>query len=97
MEKTTGATGGRLIPVVQARLAAAAAVGEVALRGRPQPAPSGRSERGMVSAEWAVGIIAAVAVAGVLLSVVTSGPVEAAILKFILQVIRAFSGGLSRL
>lgn len=95
MEKTMGATGGRLIPVAQARLAAA--LGEVALRGCPEPAPSGRSERGMVSAEWAVGIIAAVAVAGVLLSVVTSGPVETAILKFILQVIRAFSGGLSRL
>jgi hypothetical protein len=51
----------------------------------------------MVSAEWAVGIIAAVAIAGVLLSVVTSGPVESAILKFILQVIKAFSGGLGRL
>ena len=95
MKQTKGATGGRVIPVAQSRLAEAAVRGEVALRG--WRAPSARSERGMVSAEWAVGIIAAVAVAGVLLSVVTSGPVETAILKFILQVIRAFSGGLSRL
>ena len=33
-----------------------------------------RNQRGMVSAEWAVGIIAAVAIAGVLLGIVTSGP-----------------------
>ena len=32
-----------------------------------------RNQRGMVSAEWAVGIIAAVAIAGVLLGIVTSG------------------------
>jgi hypothetical protein len=96
MQETTGATGGQVIPVVRARLAEAPVRGAVALRGPWLRLPGG-SERGMVSAEWAVGIIAAVAVAGVLLSVVTSGPVEAAILKFILQVIRAFSGGLSRL
>ncbi len=96
MQKTTGATGGQVTPAAQARLAEAAVRGEVALRG-PWSFGRGGSERGMVSAEWAVGIIAAVAVAGVLLSVVTSGPVEAAILKFILQVIRAFSGGLSRI
>ncbi|WP_375431056.1 DUF4244 domain-containing protein [uncultured Friedmanniella sp.] len=53
-----------------------------------------RTERGMVSAEWAVGIIAAIAIAGVLLSVVTSGPVESAILKFILLVIKHFAVGL---
>ena len=35
-----------------------------------------RNQRGMVSAEWAVGIIAAVAIAGVLLGIVTSGPVR---------------------
>jgi Protein of unknown function (DUF4244) len=54
--------------------------------------PSRRNERGMVSAEWAVGIIAAVAIAGVLLAIVTSGPVQDALLKFILQVIHSFSG-----
>jgi len=92
MEEIKGTAGDRLIPVVQSRLAEVAVRVGVLLRGRWC-----RSERGMVSAEWAVGIIAAVAVAGVLLSVVTSGPVEAGILKFILQVIRAFSGGLARL
>jgi hypothetical protein len=51
---------------------------------------AGRSERGMVSAEWAVGIVAAVAIAGVLLAVITSGPVQDALLKFILWVIDGF-------
>lgn len=50
-------------------------------------------ERGMVSAEWAVGIIAAVAIAGVLLAVVTNGSVEKALLEFILGVIRGFARG----
>jgi hypothetical protein len=52
------------------------------------------SQRGMVSAEWAVGIIAAIAIAGVLLAVVTSGPVKTALLQFILMLIHTFSGGL---
>ncbi len=51
-----------------------------------------RGERGMVSAEWAVGILAAVAIAGVLLAVVTNGAVQDALLKFILFVINSFSG-----
>jgi Protein of unknown function (DUF4244) len=53
--------------------------------------PSRRNQRGMVSAEWAVGIIAAVAIAGVLLAIVTSGEVEKTLLNFILMVIRSFS------
>jgi Protein of unknown function (DUF4244) len=53
---------------------------------------AGRDQRGMVSAEWAVGIIAAVAVAGVLLAVVTNGLVRSALLQFILQLIHTFSG-----
>jgi hypothetical protein len=57
-----------------------------------EAAPSRRSQRGMVSAEWAVGIIAAVAIAGVLLGIVTSGPIHDALLKFILMVIQSFSG-----
>ena len=56
------------------------------------PAPNRRDQRGMVSAEWAVGIIAAIAIAGVLLGIVTSGPVRDALLDFILMVIRSFSG-----
>lgn len=49
-------------------------------------------QRGMVSAEWAVGIIAAVALAGVLIAVVTHGQVRDALLKFVIQVIHSFSG-----
>ena len=60
--------------------------------GVVEAAPSCRDQRGMVSAEWAVGIIAAVAIAGVLLGIVTSGPTQDALLKFILEVIRSFSG-----
>ena len=63
--------------------------------GVMEPAATGRlarwRERGMVSAEWAVGIIAAVALAGVLIAVVTNGPVQDALLKFVLQVIKSFS------
>ena len=57
-----------------------------------EPAPRRCDQRGMVSAEWAVGIIAAIAIAGVLLGIVTSGPVRDALLDFILMVIRSFSG-----
>jgi hypothetical protein len=46
----------------------------------------------MISAEWAVGILAAIAIAGVLLAVVTNGAVQDALLKFILFVINSFSG-----
>ena len=56
------------------------------------PVPTRRDQRGMVSAEWAVGIIAAIAIAGVLLGIVTSGPVHDVLLRFILMVIRSFSG-----
>ena len=49
-----------------------------------------RSQRGMVSAEWAVGIVAAVAIAGVLLAVITSGEVQDGLLEFILWVIKNF-------
>lgn len=48
------------------------------------------TERGMVSAEWAVGIVAAVAIAGVLLAVVTSGAVKAALLGIVLKVLSTF-------
>ena len=50
-----------------------------------------RNQRGMVSAEWAVGIIAAIAIAGVLLSIVVSGPVKSALLKVILSIIKMFT------
>lgn len=54
-------------------------------------AQAARSERGMVSAEWAVGIIAAVAIAGVLLAVVTTGQVRSALLDVIITVIGTFA------
>ena len=54
------------------------------------PARRERGERGMVSAEWAVGIVAAVAIAGVLLAVVTSGAVKAALLGIVLKVLSTF-------
>ena len=54
------------------------------------PAGRRRTERGMVSAEWAVGIVAAVAIAGVLLAVVTSGAVKAALLGIVLKVLSTF-------
>ena len=57
---------------------------------RVAPAETGLDQRGMVSAEWAVGIVAAVAIAGVLLAVVTSGEVQDALLKFLLWVIKSF-------
>jgi hypothetical protein len=53
-----------------------------------------RDERGMVSAEWTVGIIAAIAIAGVLLAVVTTGSVKSALLNIILAIIKAFTKGL---
>ena len=56
--------------------------------------PVRRDEHGMISAEWAVGLIAAIAVAGVLLAVVTNGAVRTALLKFILMVIEAFASNI---
>jgi hypothetical protein len=49
------------------------------------------SQRGMVSAEWAVGIVAAIAIAGVLLAVVTTGQVKALLLHVVLTVIGTFA------
>ena len=51
-----------------------------------------RDQRGMVSAEWAVGIIAAIGIAGVLIAVVTNGAVQDALLAFILKLINSFRG-----
>ena len=75
-------------------LAEPAAIEDKVGRGEPgEAAGTGldrRSQRGMVSAEWAVGIVAAVAIAGVLLAVVTSGQVQDALLQFLLWVIKNF-------
>ena len=78
--KSTATMSDQVVPVVEAD-------------SRRRTARAGRrNERGMVSAEWAVGIIAAVAIAGVLLAIITNGQVEAVLLKFILMVINSFSG-----
>jgi hypothetical protein len=91
-ETTTAA--GELIPAATAEdVADGSAAFDLAGDSGPVVETS-RSQRGMVSAEWAVGIIAAIAIAGVLLAVVTSGPVKAALLQFILMLIHSFSGGL---
>ena len=59
--------------------------------GEDVVATARRDQRGMVSAEWAVGIIAAIAIAGVLLAVVTDGKVQDVLLSFILYVINSFT------
>ncbi|MGI8457117.1 MAG: DUF4244 domain-containing protein [Propionibacteriaceae bacterium] len=46
------------------------------------------SERGLVSAEWAMAIIAAVAIVGVLVAVLTSGPIQAMLTKVIVNVLK---------
>jgi hypothetical protein len=79
--KSTATMSDQVVPVVEA---------EPAADGGTEPGR--RDERGMVSAEWAVGIIAAVAIAGVLLAIITMAQVEAVLLKFILMVINSFSG-----
>jgi hypothetical protein len=58
----------------------------------PSAQPWRRNQRGMVTAEWAVGIIAAAGLAGVLIIVVTHGAVRDALLQFILHVVHFISG-----
>ncbi|MDX6321863.1 MAG: hypothetical protein QOF52_1721 [Propionibacteriaceae bacterium] len=90
-EAVSQPAGGDVAPAVLGTALGLAAMGAPGRAVGPA-APTGRQdERGMVSAEWAVGIIAAVAIAGVLLAVVTNGKVESALLEFILSVIRGFA------
>jgi Protein of unknown function (DUF4244) len=92
MGKDITSTGGDLVvPAVESGIDAHEMADE--FQGDLEPARSTlarRSQRGMVSAEWAVGIVAAVAIAGVLLAVITSGQVQDALLTFILWVIKGF-------
>ena len=85
MKETIDAAGGPMTPVSAGGTEAA-----VVVVGRGK-GPLARTERGMVSAEWAVGIIAAVAMAGMLLAAITSGPVQDILMEYILKVIRAFA------
>ncbi len=87
----TAVAGDRVVPVDRSDGTLASI--EETEGGLARPAQSTlarRSQRGMVSAEWAVGIVAAVAIAGVLLAVITSGQVQDALLEFILWVIKGF-------
>ncbi len=89
MSTDISTTGDQVVPVVEADLLA-----DTTTATGPDTTLARRSQRGMVSAEWTVGIIAAIAMAGVLLAVVTSGPVEKLLLQVIMQIIRAFTAGL---
>jgi Protein of unknown function (DUF4244) len=62
---------------------------ELEVRESAHSACRTRDQRGLVTAEWAVGIIAAAGLAGVLIAVITSGPVQSALLKVILHFISA--------
>jgi len=65
--------------------------GSAVVEWMPSVPVAGRhAERGMVSAEWAVGIVAAVAIAGVLLAVVTSGVVKDQLSRIVLTVLKTF-------
>src|SRR5829696_782778 len=83
-------TDGDVVPIVET--GAAVQQSAVDQRGVFCPVSAvepSRNQRGMVTAEWAVGIIAAAGLAGVLIAVLTSGPVESALLKVILHFIEA--------
>lgn len=53
-----------------------------------------RDERGLVSAEWVLGIIAAAALAGVLLTVVSHGEIEKALLDVVKGIIQSLVGSI---
>lgn len=96
MTNTNTATGDLVVPVVKPDAteveSGGLGSGELELAGSGSKTRlARRGERGMVSAEWTVGIIAAVAIAGVLLAVVTAGPVESALLKVVLSIIKTFT------
>jgi predicted signal transduction protein with EAL and GGDEF domain len=76
---------------VMATSASTSVAGELAARAAVAR-PWRRNQRGMVTAEWAVGIIAAAGLAGILIIVVTHGAVRDALLQFILHVVHFISG-----
>jgi Protein of unknown function (DUF4244) len=83
-------TDGDVVPIVETGAAVQQAAVNQCGGLRPVTAvAASRNQRGMVTAEWAVGIIAAAGLAGVLIAVLTSGPVESALLKVVLHFIGA--------
>ncbi len=63
-----------------------------AAKARPASNVRRACQRGMVTAEYAVGILAAVALALVLLKVITNNNFFTMVLKFVLKVIQTVSG-----
>lgn len=62
--------------------------------GELEPAGSDtvrRGERGMVTAEYAIGIIAAVSLAGILLMIIVKGPLKPLLEKVIVHIINQVS------
>lgn len=57
-----------------------------------QLVPLTRGERGMTTAEYAVGVIAVIALVGVFISVIIGGPFAAAMSDLALKVIDTISG-----
>ncbi len=51
-----------------------------------------RGERGMTTAEYAVGVIAVIAAVGVLIAVFAGGPFSAAVNDLVLQLVHSISG-----
>jgi hypothetical protein len=49
-------------------------------------------ERGMVTAEWAIGVIAAVSLAGLLLALVLHGPLKDLISNIVISIIKHVAG-----
>ncbi len=65
---------------------------ESALEARPQTWARRAYERGMVTAEWAIGVVVAVSLAGLLLLFIVKGPAKEVITGIILKIINQVSG-----
>lgn len=82
-------------PDLSPRLAEAAVIGTASRPPRVTlPGARALDERGMTTAEYAVGTVAAVGFAGVLIKILTSEEVREVILQLILALIQFFLGQL---
>ena len=90
MNETITAAGDLVVPATAAEVVAAGPGVLDPTADSAAVVETRHSQRGLVSAEWAVAIIAAIALAGVLLAVVTSAQVERALLAFVTHVISTF-------
>ncbi len=64
---------------------------EVGLRTRVEPGVCRAYERGMVTAEWAIGVVVAVSLAGLLLLFIVKGPAKELLTGIILKIINLVS------